>query len=223
MLLWKAFEAVLVSWHVEWMGAMRRTGHSGLTGEGDLISFPHVWTFQANPDGPLAALCSHNLGLNWSVRGLSLTLSLLAQEVFECSRLTVWVTDALPSTAHSWLSLGTNHMSGQIRFSARVLGPSWNWAGQSSLQGAVWGESPAVESSTSPHPGSRDSQSFCSMCSSSFSGPDPSQAFATCIQFPLYQRAASHSRRRQWHPTPVLLPGKSHGWRSLVGSSPWGG
>ena len=24
------------------------------------------------------------------------------------------------------------------------------------------------------------------------------------------------------HPTPVLLPGKSHGWRSLVGSSPWG-
>ena len=25
-------------------------------------------------------------------------------------------------------------------------------------------------------------------------------------------------RRRQWHPTPVLLPGKSHGWRSLVGT-----
>ena len=29
-------------------------------------------------------------------------------------------------------------------------------------------------------------------------------------------------RRRQWHPTPVLLPGKSHGQRSLVGYSPWG-
>ena len=28
--------------------------------------------------------------------------------------------------------------------------------------------------------------------------------------------------RRQQHPTPVLLPGKSHGWRSLVGCSPWG-
>ena len=25
-----------------------------------------------------------------------------------------------------------------------------------------------------------------------------------------------------WQPTPVLLPGKSHGWRSLVGCSPWG-
>ena len=29
-------------------------------------------------------------------------------------------------------------------------------------------------------------------------------------------------RRRRWHPTPVLLPGKSHGQRSLVGCSPWG-
>ena len=32
----------------------------------------------------------------------------------------------------------------------------------------------------------------------------------------------STTRRRQWHPTPVLLPGKSHGRRSLVGCSPWG-
>ena len=28
--------------------------------------------------------------------------------------------------------------------------------------------------------------------------------------------------RRRWHPTPVFLPGKSHGQRSLVGCSPWG-
>ena len=39
-------------------------------------------------------------------------------------------------------------------------------------------------------------------------------------------RSSAHllirSRRRPWHPTPVLLPGKSHGWRSLVGCSPWG-
>ena len=31
-----------------------------------------------------------------------------------------------------------------------------------------------------------------------------------------------HPWRGQWHPTPVLLPGKSHGQRSLVGCSPWG-
>ena len=29
-------------------------------------------------------------------------------------------------------------------------------------------------------------------------------------------------QRRHWHPTPVLVPGKSHGGRSLVGYSPWG-
>ena len=29
------------------------------------------------------------------------------------------------------------------------------------------------------------------------------------------------NRRRQWHPTPVLLPGESHGWRSLVDCNPW--
>ena len=44
-----------------------------------------------------------------------------------------------------------------------------------------------------------------------------------------FQRSASlllvlgpRNRRRQWHSTPVLLPGKSHGQRSLVGCGPWG-
>ena len=36
------------------------------------------------------------------------------------------------------------------------------------------------------------------------------------LTFPFY------SQFIQWHPTPVLLPGKSHGRRSLVGCSPWG-
>ena len=27
---------------------------------------------------------------------------------------------------------------------------------------------------------------------------------------------------RKWQPTPVFLPGESHGQRSLVGYSPWG-
>ena len=38
----------------------------------------------------------------------------------------------------------------------------------------------------------------------------------------LFNLYAEYIQRRQWHPTPVLLPGKSHGWRSLVGYSPWG-
>ena len=58
---------------------------------------------------------------------------------------------------------------------------------------------------------------------------------ALCTPFSIWGGAMSignlavlHSRglempwRRQWHPTPVLLPGKSHGRRSLVGCSPWG-
>ena len=41
----------------------------------------------------------------------------------------------------------------------------------------------------------------------------------------IYHWTMLHGRRRQWQPTPwqptpVLLPGKSHGWRSLVGYSP---
>ena len=36
------------------------------------------------------------------------------------------------------------------------------------------------------------------------------------------QQTSEQNQRRQWHPTPVLLPGESHGQRSLVGCSPWG-
>ena len=43
------------------------------------------------------------------------------------------------------------------------------------------------------------------------------------IQISIYQfsQVQSKIRRRQWHPTPVLLPGKSHGQGSMVGCSPW--
>ena len=39
----------------------------------------------------------------------------------------------------------------------------------------------------------------------------------------IYLTCYANVRRRQWHPTPVLLPGKSHGRRSLVGCSPCSG
>ena len=38
----------------------------------------------------------------------------------------------------------------------------------------------------------------------------------------LNSHTSESSRRRRWHPTPVLLPGKSHGRRNLVGCSPSG-
>ena len=39
---------------------------------------------------------------------------------------------------------------------------------------------------------------------------------------PAFHMIYSAYRRKQWQSTPVLLPGKSYGWRSLVGCNPWG-
>ena len=38
----------------------------------------------------------------------------------------------------------------------------------------------------------------------------------------IFQKTRTLSRRRQWHPTPVLLSGESQGWWSLVGCHLWG-
>ena len=46
-------------------------------------------------------------------------------------------------------------------------------------------------------------------------GPDSETATVT-------YRGLGCVLERKWQPTPVLLPGKSHGRRSLVGYSPWG-
>ena len=58
-----------------------------------------------------------------------------------------------------------------------------------------------------------------------FCSAHPSQTSASLLVYSLELTAfffPPHSLRRQWHPPPVLLPGKSHGRRSLVGCSPWG-
>ena len=44
----------------------------------------------------------------------------------------------------------------------------------------------------------------------------------TSVIFGFLHDYTNITRRRQWQPTPVLLPEKSHGQRSLVGCSPWG-
>ena len=46
--------------------------------------------------------------------------------------------------------------------------------------------------------------------------------FAEDTSLPIIWHPLGKLWRRQWHPTPVLLPGKSHGRRSLIGCSPWG-
>ena len=46
--------------------------------------------------------------------------------------------------------------------------------------------------------------------------------FIHAVVYPCTHLLLELLRRRQWHPAPVLLPGKYHGRRSLVGCSPWG-
>ena len=43
-----------------------------------------------------------------------------------------------------------------------------------------------------------------------------------CLSQSFYSAHMPSGRRRQWQPTPVFLPGKSHGWRSLMGYGRWG-
>ena len=61
------------------------------------------------------------------------------------------------------------------------------------------------------------------------------EALGSLLQSPEWSRNCLQSRRpgfypwvrkipwrREWQPTPVFLPGESHGQRSLAGYSPWG-
>ena len=49
----------------------------------------------------------------------------------------------------------------------------------------------------------------------------PTSLFFSNLQFLALTTTSDQWQRRQWHPTPVLLPGKSHGQTSLEGCSPW--
>ena len=53
-------------------------------------------------------------------------------------------------------------------------------------------------------------------------GSDGKEPACHCRRCRFDPQAWKISWRRKWHPTPVFLPGKPHGQRSLVGYSPWG-
>ena len=56
----------------------------------------------------------------------------------------------------------------------------------------------------------------------STSGKEPACQCRTCKRGRFDPWVGKIPWRRAWQPTPVFLPGKSHGQRSLVGYSPWG-
>ena len=81
---------------------------------------------------------------------------------------------------------------------------TWLIRNRASLPDLKEGRNPRAALGGVPgHPASR----WFVSCSSSFS-----TFFCTLLSF----------RVRQWYPTPVLLLGKSHGRRSLLGCNPWG-
>ena len=61
--------------------------------------------------------------------------------------------------------------------------------------------------------------SFCTNCTNNVTDREHLLSFQG---FEILILAKQWMQKRQWQPTPVLLPGTSHGWRSLVGCSPWG-
>ena len=55
-----------------------------------------------------------------------------------------------------------------------------------------------------------------------FSGSEGKESTCQCNRLGFDPWVLKIPRRREWQPTPVFLPGKFHGQRSLVGYSPWG-
>jgi len=52
--------------------------------------------------------------------------------------------------------------------------------------------------------------------------PEYSRIFLQCKRHGLDPWVMKSPWRRKWQPTPIFLPGKSHGQRNLAGCSPWG-
>ena len=52
-------------------------------------------------------------------------------------------------------------------------------------------------------------------------GPSGKESACQCRRLRFHPWIRKIPQRSKWQPTPVLLPGKSHGQKSLVGYSPW--
>ena len=105
-------------------------------------------------------------------------------------------------------------------FQARVL--EWGAIAFSKIQSrllqklnSIWCERTitVICASWKLFPITKEGNGWCAMYKSAF------DVYLLYIEFILN---SIFNQRRQWHPTPVLLPGKCHGRRTLVGCSPWG-
>ena len=63
------------------------------------------------------------------------------------------------------------------------------------------------------------------LCKKDLHAPDNHDGVITDLEPDILEcevKWALESITRKWQPTPMFLPGESHGWRRLVGCSPWG-
>ena len=122
-------------------------------------------------------------------------------------------TPSIPGPSHPHPSVPYTRSRGAVRATTQPSGS------KSRLPPALTLLSPCPPSATSsiPSRGLRPPSSLWRICMACLAlelvGPWVELNFSVCMEA---------FQRMQWHPTPVLLPGKSHGRRSLVGCSPWG-
>ena len=93
---------------------------------------------------------------------------------------------------------------------------------QLSYQGSPHSPTKEATAVRDPRTAMKSSHTHPSGESGTRSNKDPAQPKINKLCKKEMRCACIINRRRRWQPTSVLLPGKSHGRRSLVGCSPWG-
>ena len=159
-----------------------------------------------------------------------------------CSALVTWQTLFCPLTPNIGIIFPENLWLKRLRISCRAGAagsiPEWgrspgdgrgnplqySWLENSMDRGAQWATVHGVVTSQIRL---KLLGTHTQECMFYMKCPAEGQAQSICLRYiefiqNAFKQSLGRTWRRQWHPTPVLLPGKSHGWRSLVGCSPWG-
>ena len=131
-----------------------------------------------------------------------------------CTTFMLGAPDCAPASCEDDISLPTLHFTG-CTYVLSCFSPVWFFE----TQWAIAHQAPlSVGFSRQEH--------WSGLPCPPLGGLPDSQVEPSSLKFPALAgrlfTTSTTRRRRWWHPTPVLLPGNSHGRRSLEGCSPWG-
>mgnify|MGYP007134218134 CR=1 FL=1 len=106
-----------------------------------------------------------------------------------------------------------------------VLGKAGLWSHQGQAGALSWSSHRAWPGSPRPRAAGGRARQYV-LCAGVQVDPSLRPSFCPLHPLPQCEQVSTklllYQTMEQWHPTPVLLPGKSHGRRSLVPCSPWG-